>query len=98
MQIILPKAFTAEYQDVLTRYLVDDRLLDPAEWRLLYQGIDILDTARIQTDAGAETFRQAYHHHVDASFATPYRRQGIWGASITVPRITGFPAIELRRA
>jgi len=72
MQIILPKAFTAEYQDVLTRYLVDDRLLNPAEWRLLYQGIDILNTARIQTDAGAETFRQAYHHQIDAGFATPY--------------------------
>lgn len=72
MGIVIPGAFTARHQDVLTRYLADDRLLSPAEWQLLYQGIDILDTAQVQTDAGMGTFRQLYHRHIDVCFATSY--------------------------
>ena len=75
MQVIIPKTFTIQHQDVLTRYLADDRRLSPAKWRLLYQGIDVLDTARLQTDVGADTFRQLYHRHIDACFATPYLEQ-----------------------
>jgi hypothetical protein len=72
VRIVIPGAFTARHQDVLTRYLADDRLLSPAEWQLLYQGMDILDTAQVQTDVGTGTFRQLYHRHVDACFAAPY--------------------------
>ncbi len=72
MRIVIPGAFTARHQDVLTRYLADDRLLRSAEWQLLYQGIDILDAARVQTDVGTGTFRQLYHRHIDACSATSY--------------------------
>jgi len=72
VRIVIPGAFTARHQDVLTRYLTDDRLLSPAEWQLLYQGVDILDTAQVHTDAGMGTFRQLYHRHIDVCFATSY--------------------------
>jgi len=72
VRTVIPGAFTARHQDVLTRYLADDRLLSPAEWQLLYQGIDILDTAQVQTDVGTGTFRQLYHRHIDVCFAASY--------------------------
>ncbi len=72
MRIIIPAAFTARHHDALTRYLADDRLLSPAEWQSLYQGINILDTAQVQTDVEAGTFRQLYHRYIDARFATSY--------------------------
>ena len=72
VRIIIPAAFTARHHDALTRYLADDRLLSPAEWQSLYQGINILDTAQVQTDVEAGTFRQLYHRYIDARFATSY--------------------------
>ncbi len=72
MQVVIPEAFTIRHQDVVTRYLADDRQLNSAEWQLLYQGIDILDTAWFQTEVGTYTFRQLYQHHVDDYLATPY--------------------------
>jgi len=75
VQITIPAAFTSHHQGVLTRYLVDDRQLGPAEWQLLYQGIDVLGTARFQAGGRANTFRQLYHRHIDAHFASPYLEQ-----------------------
>ena len=72
MQLVLPEDFTTQHQAVLTQYLTDDRRLRPPEWRLLYEGIDTLDTARVQTEEGTLSFEQLYQHYVDARFATDY--------------------------
>lgn len=72
MQLVLPEDFTPQHQVVLTQYLAEDRRLRPPEWRLLYEGIDALDAAQVQTEKGSFSFEQLYQHHVDAPFATDY--------------------------
>jgi len=71
-KITLPETFTPQHQDILKRYLQDDRSLNTDEWQLLYTGIDILGTARINIDGTFTTFRQVYERHIDARWATPY--------------------------
>lgn len=75
MRIEIPETFTSHSQMILTRYLTDDRSLRPTEWRLLYEGIDLLGEAHIQTDEGVLSFEQLYQRHVDAHFATDYLSQ-----------------------
>ena len=65
VRIIIPAAFTTRHQDVLTRYLADDRLLSPAEWQSLYQGINILDTAQVQTDVEIEFYSHDIRDQVE---------------------------------
>jgi hypothetical protein len=72
MQILLPEGFTTRHQAILTQYLADDRQLHPSEWRSLYDGIDVLGTARVQTEESVLSFEQLYRHHVDDRFATDY--------------------------
>jgi hypothetical protein len=72
IKIALPDDFTAQHQAVLTQYLRDDRRLQPLEWRLLYEGIDALGSARVQTEEGTSSFEKLYQRHVDMCFATAY--------------------------
>jgi hypothetical protein len=75
VRILLPEKFTTQHQVILTRYLADDRRLRPPEWRTLYEGIDALDAARIQTEESTLSFEQLYQHYVDDHFATIYLEQ-----------------------
>ena len=75
MKIALPHAFTTEYRQALTTYLIDDRLLDEEGWRLVFQGIDLLSQAEVTADDEQRTFREVYHGYIDRRLADLYISQ-----------------------
>ena len=66
---------TEAYKAAILTYLYDDRGLGRDGWRLLYQGIDLLDKARVITLKGERTFRQVYEREIDLRLANPYIEQ-----------------------
>ena len=72
MQVNIPQAFTREHHEVLTIYLTDSRLLRSAEWKTVYEAVDVLEHAEIVYPEGRWRFRQLYNYHIDQLFADLY--------------------------
>ncbi|MCL4872135.1 MAG: hypothetical protein KJ063_24515 [Anaerolineae bacterium] len=75
LQISIPSRFTQAHHDALMAYLADSRGLATTAWRLVYQGIDLLDSAQVVTPHSTRTFRQVYDELIARPFANPYIEQ-----------------------
>jgi hypothetical protein len=53
-----PSDLMEAHKAAVLTYLGDDHGLDRDGWRLLYQGIDLLDKTQVITLRGKQTFRQ----------------------------------------
>ena len=72
-----PTDLTEAHKAAVLTYLRDDRRLGRDRWRLLYQGIDLLDKARVTTlrSGGGRSFHQIYGREIDLGLADPYIEQ-----------------------
>jgi hypothetical protein len=98
LEFILPSEFNQAHHDALITYLRDDRSLQTAVWRLLYQGINLLKDAHVVTEDGTRTFRQVYDELIGRPFANQYIEQLLETENVTVesPKLAAHFARQIR--
>jgi hypothetical protein len=75
LRFVVPPEFTQEHHDALIAYLTDSRGLSTTVWRLVFDGIDLLDKAQVFTTTTMRTFRQVYDELIRRPFADKYIEQ-----------------------
>ena len=72
--------------------------LNTAVWRQLYQGIDMLDGAKIGSANQTRTFRQVYEEHIGRPLADQFIEQLLEANDVSIesPKITATFARQVR--
>jgi hypothetical protein len=98
LQFIIPSEFTQEHHDALVAYLTDNRGLNTAVWRQLYEGIDLLDKAQVTTPTATRTFRQVYDELIGRPFANQCIKQLLETSDVVAesPKIAASFAHQIR--
>ena len=98
MQFIIPNAFTKNHEQVLAIYLSGSQRLSTAEWRQLYEAINLLGSAQIIQDDKSRTFKQIYEELVGRPFPTEYINQLLATKNVVqdAPKITAVFARQIK--